>query len=91
LRDALPVADPRQRRELATLPGEVPSLVHPPSGCRFHTRCVYATDVCRDAEPQMSIIDTGNWVRCHHHEHLQANDELKAQPLHRSTDIKESP
>jgi oligopeptide/dipeptide ABC transporter ATP-binding protein len=91
LRDALPVADPRQRRELATLPGEVPSLVHPPSGCRFHTRCGYATEVCRDVEPLMSVIDTGNWVRCHHHEHLQASNELKAHPHHQPLEKKESP
>jgi oligopeptide/dipeptide ABC transporter ATP-binding protein len=80
LRDALPVADPRRRHELATLPGEVPSLIHPPPGCRFSPRCAYATEVCHSVEPPMSIIDTGNWVRCHHHERLQANDTLKTSP-----------
>lgn len=79
LRDALPVADPNQRCELATLPGEVPNLVHPPSGCRFHTRCAYATEVCHKVEPRMSVLDTGDWVRCHHHEQLQVNRELKAK------------
>lgn len=79
LRDALPVADPRQRHELATLPGEVPSLVHPPPGCRFHPRCTYATDICRRVEPHMSVLDAGNRVRCHHHERLWAHGELKAK------------
>ncbi len=78
LRDALPVADPKQIHELATLPGEVPSLVHPPPGCRFHPRCTYATDICRRVEPRMSILDAGNRVRCHHHERLWADGELKA-------------
>ncbi len=81
LRDALPVADPRQLHELATLPGEVPSLVHPPPGCRFHPRCTYATDICRRVEPHMSVLDAGNWVRCHHHEKLWANGELKDKTL----------
>lgn len=80
LRDALPVADPNRRHELATLPGEVPSLVHPPPGCRFSPRCAYATDVCRSVEPPMSILDTGNWVRCHHHEQLSTNGNLKSDP-----------
>ena len=70
LRDALPVADPGKRRELATLGGEVPSLVHPPPGCRFHPRCAYATDICHRQEPPMSIFENGNWVRCHHHARL---------------------
>lgn len=78
LRDALPVADPTRRHELATLAGEVPSLSHPPSGCRFHPRCAYATDVCRKVEPRMSVLDAGNWVRCHHHERLGANGDLQS-------------
>ena len=80
LRDALPVANPTKRRELATLGGEVPSLVHPPPGCRFHPRCAYATDICRQAEPPMSVFDAGNWVRCHHHEKLRQNGELAIAP-----------
>jgi len=76
LRDALPVADPKRRRELATLGGEVPSLVDPPSGCRFHPRCAYATAICRREEPPMHVFDEGNWVRCHHHQKLEERGKL---------------
>ena len=71
LRDAVPVADPTRRDELATLPGEVPSLIHPPSGCRFHPRCGYATKRCRQIEPPVEYLEAGNWVCCHHFDNLR--------------------
>lgn len=78
LRDALPVADPTRRHELVSLAGEVPSLSHPPSGCRFHPRCTFATELCHREEPPMSVLDSGNWVRCHHHERLRAGGDLQS-------------
>ena len=50
--DAAPVPDPKERdRERVVLSGEIPSAINPPSGCRFHPRCPYATALCREKEP----------------------------------------
>ncbi len=48
---AIPVPDPKQRRARKPLQGEVPSPLNPPQGCRFHPRCPFAQDVCRQEEP----------------------------------------
>jgi oligopeptide/dipeptide ABC transporter ATP-binding protein len=77
LRDALPIADPARRHELHTLPGEVPKLTDPPSGCTFHPRCSYATDICTRENPPILFIGEGNWVRCHHHEELWRKGSLQ--------------
>ncbi len=52
--------------ELASLParGEIPSLVRPPSGCRFHPRCPHAMPVCRERFPQRTLLGGGRWVHC---------------------------
>ena len=70
LRDAVPIADPTQRDGMAILEGEVPSLLNPPDGCRFHPRCPHATGRCRKEAPAADPIKTGNCVRCHHHKEL---------------------
>jgi len=77
LRDAVPIADPTRRDGMAVLEGEVPSLLEPPEGCRFHPRCPYATHVCRQKAPEAARIKTGNWVRCHHHSELQDKRMLR--------------
>ena len=65
LLDAIPKADPKERRtSRLLLPGELPSPVDPPSGCRFHTRCPYATSECRNTEPEMKRVK-GRMVACH--------------------------
>ena len=65
LLDAIPKADPHQRRkERLLLRGELPSPVNPPKGCRFHTRCPYATEKCRTVEPQLQEVE-GRKVACH--------------------------
>ena len=65
LLDAIPKADPAQRRtSRLLLPGELPSPVDPPSGCRFHTRCPYATAECKNTEPLMKKVK-GRMVACH--------------------------
>ncbi|RLI62509.1 MAG: peptide ABC transporter substrate-binding protein [Candidatus Asgardarchaeum californiense] len=63
---AIPIPDPSMRKGLKVLPGEVPSAVNPPSGCRFHPRCPYATDKCKVEEPQLIEIEHNHWVACHH-------------------------
>ena len=68
LLDAIPKADPHQRRkERMLLSGELPSPVDPPAGCRFHTRCPYATEKCRTQEPEMRPVE-GRMVACHLYE-----------------------
>jgi peptide/nickel transport system ATP-binding protein len=51
--------------ELATIPGSVPNLVHPPSGCRFHPRCPHVMEVCRIEKPNITEDAPGHTVSCH--------------------------
>ncbi len=53
------------RRRLYSLPGFPPDLINPPSGCRFHPRCTYATDVCRKEVPDIIDVGGGHYVACH--------------------------
>ena len=67
---AIPGIDPRARGEKRPLlKGELPSPIDPPSGCRFHTRCPYATERCRVEEPLMRSIGSRQ-VACHHCEEI---------------------
>ncbi|HWI51979.1 MAG TPA: dipeptide ABC transporter ATP-binding protein [Symbiobacteriaceae bacterium] len=68
LMSAIPIPDPTVRRERIVLEGDVPSPVNPPSGCRFHTRCRYATQLgnrCMTEEPQLQEIAPDHFVACH--------------------------
>jgi peptide/nickel transport system ATP-binding protein/oligopeptide transport system ATP-binding protein len=62
---ALPRPDPAQRRRLATLPGDVPSPVNLPPGCRFHPRCPEAFQVCSRSAPDLREVRRGHWTACH--------------------------
>ena len=62
---AVPVPDPTARRTEVIIKGEVPSAVNPPSGCRFHTRCPYAWDLCKKEEPKLLPTDEDRLVACH--------------------------
>ena len=67
---AIPGIDPRARGEKRPLlKGELPSPIHPPSGCRFHTRCPYATERCRTEEPLLRDVG-GRQVACHRCEEI---------------------
>ena len=68
LLNAIPIPDPRanRERERSVLEGDVPSPANPPSACRFHTRCPYATEVCSADEPAMVDYGGGHWAACHH-------------------------
>jgi peptide/nickel transport system ATP-binding protein len=57
---------PRRGREPSEIGGEIPALTRPPGGCRFHPRCVRASDACRNARPDIAQIDGGHLVRCYH-------------------------
>ena len=54
----------RQRQRIV-LEGDIPSPMHPPKGCRFHTRCPYATDKCKEAVPEFKEHAPGHWAACH--------------------------
>jgi peptide/nickel transport system ATP-binding protein len=63
---AIPVPDPEVRPdEEKVLGGDIPSPIHPPSGCRFRTRCPKAQEKCAEAEPEIREIRTGQYVACH--------------------------
>ncbi len=64
LLSAVPIPDPEVKRERILLPGDVPSPVNPPSGCRFHTRCMYAVESCSRQEPPFQEVSPGHWVAC---------------------------
>ena len=53
-------------REQIVLEGEVPSPISPPSGCRFHTRCPYATEICHEVRPPLAHFGHGRFAACHH-------------------------
>ena len=53
-------------REQIVLEGEVPSPIAPPSGCRFHTRCPYATEICSEVRPPLADFGDGRYAACHH-------------------------
>lgn len=71
LMSAVPVPDPKRRgvkSERILLKGDVPSPISPPSGCRFHTRCWKATEICLTQEPPLLELKPGQQVACHHPE-----------------------
>jgi oligopeptide/dipeptide ABC transporter ATP-binding protein len=65
LLSAAPVPDPKWKKKRIVLPGDVPSPIHPPSGCRFHTRCLYATDICSQQEPPLKEVKENHLVACY--------------------------
>ena len=65
LMSAIPVPDPTMRRQRILLEGDVPSPLNPPSGCRFHTRCPLAFDLCSQQEPPLKDYGGGHYAACH--------------------------
>jgi oligopeptide/dipeptide ABC transporter ATP-binding protein len=68
---AAPQPDPLHRTTRVAIEGEPPSPLHPPPGCRFHTRCPLASTRCRTEEPPLDDIGGGHLVACHHHAEAQ--------------------
>lgn len=65
LLSAIPIPDANRKRNRIILEGDVPSAYNPPSGCKFHTRCPYATDRCREEVPALRDMGGGHSVTCH--------------------------
>jgi peptide/nickel transport system ATP-binding protein len=65
LLSAIPVIDPRDRRAIIRLQGDMPSPSHPPSGCHFHPRCPRAMDICRREYPATERFSDTHAARCH--------------------------
>lgn len=63
--NSVPLPDPRKRGKREIAKGEIPSAVNPPSGCRFHTRCPYAKDICLNTEPELKEVRPGHFSKCH--------------------------
>jgi oligopeptide transport system ATP-binding protein len=65
LLSAVPIADTSRKKERTVLQGDVPSPVHPPSGCSFHPRCPHREPVCDQKEPPLEFTADGHGVACH--------------------------
>ena len=65
LLSAIPHADPKKRKKRIPLTGEIPSPIHPPSGCHFHTRCSLVEDRCRRDWPETVALGGGHQAACH--------------------------
>src|SRR5690349_18459409 len=86
LLSAVPIPDPdlSEKRERIVLQGDVPSPIHPPSGCRFHPRCRYATEICSQVEPPLVDYGNGHLAACHHPLNVDKAtlDQVSASPKH---------
>ncbi len=65
LLNSIPDPDPRKKSNRLLPKGEIPSSVKTPSGCRFHTRCPYAKDLCKNEELELRKIENDHFVKCH--------------------------
>jgi len=65
LLSAIPTTNPNAKRQRIILEGDVPSPMNPPSGCRFHTRCPEAQEICKLKAPELRDLGTNHMVACH--------------------------
>jgi peptide/nickel transport system ATP-binding protein len=77
---AIPIPDPNENRSRARpiVSGEPPNPINPPTGCRFHTRCPRATEVCAAVEPQLTEYANGHLAACHHPQNVTASEVATA-------------
>ena len=82
LLSAIPIAKPGRKRQRIMLRGEIPSPINPPSGCRFHTRCPFAADICRQAVPLLEEKAPDHWAACHFVESVGNTARLRPTVIH---------
>ncbi|MGA9858246.1 MAG: oligopeptide/dipeptide ABC transporter ATP-binding protein [Solirubrobacteraceae bacterium] len=80
LLSAIPIPDPKlnRSRERTVVSGEPPNPINPPPGCRFHTRCPRATDICRTIEPPLTEYAGGHLAACHHPQNVTEQEVAAA-------------
>ena len=66
LLNSIPIADPEARRDAEPMAGEIPSPMNVPSGCRFRTRCPFATELCASTEPKLAAVGESHFAACHY-------------------------
>jgi oligopeptide/dipeptide ABC transporter ATP-binding protein len=95
---AIPIPDPKlnRARDRLVVSGEPPNPINPPSGCRFHTRCPSATDICSAVEPQLTEYAGGHMAACHHPQNVTADEiaaatRSDASPLSSGTEQPQAP
>lgn len=91
---AIPRTDVDQGQELQIIEGDIPSAVKPPKGCRFHTRCEYAMDICAQFEPELKEREEGHFVACHlldvsEEEKQKAYEKNKAEKAKKEEELEE--
>ena len=82
LRNAFPTMDDREDRELVAIPGNVPGLINPPTGCRFASRCPFRTDHCVNVDPPLVEVGKGHLAACHYPDQAE---RFRSEAAHRST------
>ena len=65
LLSSIPVPDPTKLKKMEPIIGEIPSNIHTPPGCKFHTRCIYAKEICKHVVPKNLEIEKDHFVECH--------------------------
>ncbi len=80
LLSAIPIPDPKENRARTrtVVSGEPPNPIRPPSGCRFHTRCPRATEICRTSEPPLTEYADGHLAACHHPQSVTSEEISRA-------------
>ena len=83
LLSAIPIPDPKQNRarERTVVSGEPPNPIRPPSGCRFHTRCPRASELCREVEPPLTEYAGGHLAACHHPQNVSESEISACTPV----------
>lgn len=69
LLNAIPTTESEEQEDLQILEGDIPSPVNPPKGCKFHTRCAYCTEICKQVVPEWEEVAPHHYVACHHKLH----------------------